>query len=45
VPRPRKDYNMSFSERRAKAIFYDLLVSSGVDGSRLSFKGTEKILV
>ncbi len=33
-----EDYNMKLSERRAKAV-YDLLVASGVDGSRLSFKG------
>lgn len=33
-----EDYNMKLSEKRAKAV-YDLLVSSGVDASRLSFKG------
>lgn len=33
-----EDYNMKLSERRAKAV-YDLLVASGVDASRLSFKG------
>ena len=33
-----EDYNMKLSESRAKAV-YDLLVSSGVDASRLSFKG------
>jgi OOP family OmpA-OmpF porin len=33
-----EDYNLKLSERRAKAV-YDLLVSSGVDASRLSFKG------
>ncbi|WPR74344.1 OmpA family protein [Algoriphagus sp. NG3] len=33
-----EDYNMKLSERRAKAV-YDILVASGVDASRLSFKG------
>jgi OOP family OmpA-OmpF porin len=33
-----EDYNMKLSEKRAKAV-YDLLVSSGVDASRLSYKG------
>lgn len=33
-----EDYNMKLSERRAKAV-YDLLISSGVNESRLSFKG------
>jgi OOP family OmpA-OmpF porin len=33
-----EDYNMKLSERRAKAV-YDLLIASGVDGSRLSYKG------
>lgn len=33
-----EDYNMKLSERRAKAV-YDLLIASGVDASRLSFKG------
>jgi len=33
-----EDYNMKLSEKRARTI-YDLLVSSGVDASRLSFKG------
>lgn len=33
-----EDYNIKLSEKRAKTI-YDLLVSSGVDASRLSFKG------
>ncbi len=33
-----EDYNMKLSERRAKSV-YDLLISSGVDASRLSFKG------
>lgn len=33
-----EDYNMKLSESRAKAV-YDLLVASGVDASRLSFKG------
>ncbi|UZD20953.1 OmpA family protein [Algoriphagus halophytocola] len=33
-----EDYNMKLSERRAKAV-YDLLVASGVDASRLSYKG------
>jgi OOP family OmpA-OmpF porin len=29
---------MKLSERRAKAV-YDLLISSGIDASRLSYKG------
>ncbi|MFN3999552.1 OmpA family protein [Algoriphagus sp.] len=33
-----EDYNMKLSERRAKAV-YDLLLSSGVDASRLTYKG------
>lgn len=33
-----ENYNMKLSEKRAKAV-YDLLVSSGVDAARLSFKG------
>ena len=33
-----EDYNMKLSERRAKAV-YDLLISSGVDASRISYKG------
>ena len=33
-----EDYNMKLSERRAKSV-YDLLVASGVDASRLSYKG------
>ncbi|GAA0878471.1 OmpA family protein [Algoriphagus jejuensis] len=33
-----EDYNMKLSEKRAKAV-YDLLVSSGVDASRVSYKG------
>ncbi len=33
-----EDYNMKLSERRAKAV-YDLLIASGVDQSRLSYKG------
>jgi OOP family OmpA-OmpF porin len=33
-----EDYNIKLSEKRARTI-YNLLVSSGVDASRLSFKG------
>ncbi|WP_192348115.1 OmpA family protein [Algoriphagus sp. Y33] len=33
-----EDYNMKLSERRAKSV-YDILVASGVDASRLSYKG------
>lgn len=33
-----EDYNMKLSESRAKAV-YDLLISSGVNASRLSYKG------
>lgn len=33
-----EDYNMKLSERRAKSV-YDMLISSGVDASRLSYKG------
>ncbi len=33
-----EDYNMKLSERRAKAV-YDIIVASGVDASRLSYKG------
>jgi OOP family OmpA-OmpF porin len=32
------DYNMKLSERRAESV-YNLLIASGVDASRLSFKG------
>jgi OOP family OmpA-OmpF porin len=33
-----EDYNIKLSESRAKAV-YDLLIASGVDASRLSYKG------
>lgn len=33
-----EDYNIRLSEKRAKAV-YDLLIASGVDASRLSYKG------
>ena len=33
-----EDYNMKLSEKRAKAV-YDLLIASGIDAGRLSFKG------
>lgn len=33
-----EDYNMKLSERRAKSV-YDILITSGVDASRLSYKG------
>lgn len=33
-----EDYNLKLSERRAKVV-YDLLISSGIDESRLSYKG------
>ncbi len=33
-----EDYNMKLSESRAKAV-YDLLIATGVDASRLSYKG------
>lgn len=33
-----EDYNIKLSESRAKAV-YDLLVASGIDASRLSYKG------
>ncbi|WP_194776099.1 OmpA family protein [Pararhodonellum marinum] len=33
-----EDYNMKLSERRAKAV-YDLLIASGIDASRISYKG------
>lgn len=33
-----EDYNIKLSEKRAKAV-YDLLIGSGIDASRLSFKG------
>ncbi|WP_111670757.1 OmpA family protein [Algoriphagus litoralis] len=33
-----EDYNIKLSEARAKAV-YDLLIASGVDASRLSYKG------
>ncbi|AWW30309.1 polymerase [Echinicola strongylocentroti] len=32
------DYNMKLSEKRAKAV-YDLLISAGIDSSRISYKG------
>lgn len=32
------DYNMKLSEKRAKAV-YDILIASGVNASRLSYKG------
>ena len=32
------DYNIKLSEKRAKAV-YDLLIASGIDSSRLSYKG------
>jgi len=33
-----EDYNIKLSEARAKAV-YDLLIASGIDASRLSYKG------
>ncbi len=33
-----EDYNIKLSEKRAKAV-YDLLISAGIDASRLTFKG------
>lgn len=33
-----EDYNIKLSERRAKTV-YDLLISSGIEASRLSYKG------
>lgn len=33
-----EDYNIKLSEKRAKAV-YDMLVSAGIDASRLTFKG------
>ncbi len=33
-----EDYNIKLSEKRAKAV-YEILVASGIDSSRLSFKG------
>jgi OOP family OmpA-OmpF porin len=33
-----EDYNMKLAERRAKAA-YELLISSGVDASRITYKG------
>ncbi|MEP0713592.1 OmpA family protein [Algoriphagus sp.] len=33
-----EDYNMKLSEKRAKAV-YNMLIASGVEASRLSFKG------
>jgi OOP family OmpA-OmpF porin len=33
-----EDYNMKLAERRAKAA-YELLISSGVDASRIAYKG------
>lgn len=33
-----EDYNIKLSEKRAKAV-YDLLIASGIDAGRLSFKG------
>ena len=33
-----EDYNIKLSESRAKAV-YDLIIASGVDASRVSFKG------
>lgn len=33
-----EDYNMKLSERRAKAV-YDLLIASGIEGGRISYKG------
>lgn len=33
-----EDYNIKLSERRAKAV-YDLLITAGIEASRLSFKG------
>ena len=33
-----EDYNIKLSEKRAKSV-YDILISSGIDASRLSYKG------
>jgi OOP family OmpA-OmpF porin len=33
-----EDYNIKLSEKRAKAV-YDMLISAGIESSRLSFKG------
>lgn len=33
-----EDYNMKLSERRAKAV-YDVMIASGIDASRLTYKG------
>ena len=33
-----EDYNIKLSEKRAKAV-YDILISAGIEASRLSFKG------
>jgi OOP family OmpA-OmpF porin len=33
-----EDYNIKLSESRAKAV-YDLIVASGVDASRVTYKG------
>ncbi|TFV96214.1 polymerase [Algoriphagus kandeliae] len=33
-----EDYNIKLSERRAKSV-YDLLIASGIDSSRISYKG------
>lgn len=33
-----EDYNINLSEKRAKAV-YDLLIASGIESSRLSYKG------
>jgi Outer membrane protein and related peptidoglycan-associated (lipo)proteins len=33
-----EDYNIKLSEKRAKAV-YDLLIASGIDSSRISYKG------
>jgi OOP family OmpA-OmpF porin len=33
-----ENYNIQLSEKRAKAV-YDVLVASGVDASRLTYKG------
>jgi OOP family OmpA-OmpF porin len=33
-----EDYNIKLSENRAKAV-YELIIASGIDASRVSFKG------
>lgn len=33
-----EDYNIKLSEKRAKSV-YEILISAGIDGSRLSYKG------